>query len=209
MDLNNLFPFALSILLLICVNSCSSQTTMTVLGNVQITYANRGTFTDFLVTCPLSQGMSLTNAWVGVGFNLNQKMVRYLTLVQREIHFVIFFFCISKDLTNAVICINSNAAKSVDNYWIRGYSPPNYLDLSIPKLGLSNTQVTSNNGNFLCSFRRENSVTTNSNYFNLNNQKPYLIVAYGDVNTDGSMILLFFFIYIRPYLSYLLFVQSY
>ena len=43
--------------------------------NVNITWTNRGTTTDFVVTSPLGNGVSLTNAWLGVGLNPNDAMV--------------------------------------------------------------------------------------------------------------------------------------
>ena len=70
----NLKFFALYSFLLINLGEC--QQTVTLLGNVQITYKNQGKYTDFLVTSPLGNGVSVSNCWLGIGLNLQPKMVK-------------------------------------------------------------------------------------------------------------------------------------
>ena len=52
--------------------------TSATVGNAYITWKNRGSQTDFTVTSPLANGISTTNAWLGVGLNSRRNMVNNL-----------------------------------------------------------------------------------------------------------------------------------
>jgi hypothetical protein len=54
------------------------------------------------------------------------------------------------------------------------------MDPLKPQLGLSNTSVYVSQGNFYCSFNRENYIPFNEKYFNaVNDVSPYFLIAYG------------------------------
>ena len=55
----------------------SSLQTVTV-KNVQISWANRGSQTEFSVMSSLDGKISLTNAWIGIGINTNTRMVFFI-----------------------------------------------------------------------------------------------------------------------------------
>ena len=46
------------------------------IGGVQIAYTNRGSQTDFVVTTNFGGSINVANAWLGIGFNLEQEMVK-------------------------------------------------------------------------------------------------------------------------------------
>jgi hypothetical protein len=54
-----------------------------------------------------------------------------------------------------------------------------------PSLGITKASLSSNNGDALCSFTRENS-NPNKLYFDLNADSPYLIAARGDLSSSGG-----------------------
>ena len=47
------------------------------ISNINIEWRNKGTQTDFVISSPLSNGLSLNNAWLGFGFA--SQMVRIYT----------------------------------------------------------------------------------------------------------------------------------
>lgn len=55
----------------------STQSPLTLLNNVNITFSNNGTHTQFIVISPLGQGLQLSNSWLGVGLNSAQHMVSH------------------------------------------------------------------------------------------------------------------------------------
>ena len=59
----------------------------------------------------------------------------------------------------------------------------NYLVPLNPSFGLSNSSITFSNGNFVCSFSRDNTLTASGAYSIVNNAPVYLIAAY---NNGGS-----------------------
>ena len=46
------------------------------IGVVQISYTNRGSQTDFVVTSNFGGSINVQNAWLGIGFNSVQGMVK-------------------------------------------------------------------------------------------------------------------------------------
>ena len=91
----------------------------------------------------------------------------------------------SKDGTNPVICRNpSSGSATVENYNNNGYATPSLLDSANPTLGISASSIIISGTNLICSFTRQNS-NSNSQYYNLNTQSPYIIAAYGQI-TSGS-----------------------
>jgi len=65
------------------VESTTSSSTMPttagdstfILANIQVEFVNKGAQTDFVFTSSLGNGLNLSNAWIGVGFNDEPKMV--------------------------------------------------------------------------------------------------------------------------------------
>ena len=43
--------------------------------NLKIEFINCGTITHFTVTAVIGNGVSIDNVWVGMGLNINRKMV--------------------------------------------------------------------------------------------------------------------------------------
>ena len=87
-----------------------------------------------------------------------------------------------------VICKNIGGSTSVQHYYNSGYTSA-LISTASPALGLSNTSVNVNQGTFTCTFTRDNS-NSNSRYFNLNNNSPYVLVAYngGQFFVNGLII---------------------
>lgn len=56
-------------------NMALAKSPVTLLNNVKISFTNNGTHTQFTVTSPLGNGISVTNAWLGIGLNSNSGMV--------------------------------------------------------------------------------------------------------------------------------------
>lgn len=132
--------------------------TVTISG-VEINYVNRGSQTDFTVRWP-QPAISVNNIWLGIGLNANNRM----------------------DGASAIICQSSGGNTAVTHYLNSGFSS-NYIDPSNLAVGTSNPSVTTTNGEFVCSFTRDNSNNV-AGYYNLNtNTSPYIILAYG---TQGS-----------------------
>lgn len=51
--------------------------TVTLLGNVKITFTYTPYRTHFLITTRLANKVSVNNAWIGIGFNNIKSMVRF------------------------------------------------------------------------------------------------------------------------------------
>ena len=83
-----------------------------------------------------------------------------------------------------MLCINTNDKKTVETYLNTGFSSA-LLDPNNPSLGLTQISVSVVNNALVCSLRRDN-LNSNSNFFNINNQQPFLIAAYGNVDAQGS-----------------------
>lgn len=62
------------VLLLSTIGFISAQQSISLL-NVYVTWANRGTQTDFVVTSPLSTGINLNDSWIALGINIVPQMV--------------------------------------------------------------------------------------------------------------------------------------
>lgn len=65
----------LGLSIIVSLGLANCQQTLTV-GTFSISYTNTGSKTDFVVTAPLSDGITTSNAWIGVGFNTRGAMVR-------------------------------------------------------------------------------------------------------------------------------------
>lgn len=68
------FCLALISCCLVIVRS-QTQQSLTLLSNVNIAYTYGSSSTQFVITSPLGNGISVTNAWLGIGFNSQTKMV--------------------------------------------------------------------------------------------------------------------------------------
>ena len=131
------------------------QTSVT-LSNVQINLTTTTNYTTFVVTSSLGNGVSINDAWLGIGLNSVNRMSG----------------------TSVVVCRNKAGLSSVKHYYNSGYSS-NLLDSSNQFIGLSETSVIINQNNIICSFKRANS-NTNPKYYDLiKNNSPYIILAYG------------------------------
>jgi hypothetical protein len=71
----------------------------------------------------------------------------------------------------------------------------NFLVTSNPSFGLSNSSITVSNGNFVCSFVRDNTLTAPGSFSIANNAPVYLIAAF---NNGGTYI--FGSFYVKKYL---------
>lgn len=130
---------------------------------VSITVANRGTYTDFYVTCSFSQssGVQLSDSWLGIGINTLQQMNK----------------------ANVVVCRNSPATKYVKSYYNQGYAPGAVLYPGNDLIGLSNTGIDLVGSNITCKFRRSNT-NADPNYINVSsNAALYILVAFGNGKT--------------------------
>lgn len=135
------------------------QTTVNLFG-VSITYTNRGSQTDFYVTTPLGNGVSPSNAWLGVGINLVQDM----------------------NPANVMICRNGPSANWVESYLNQNDISSPYPSGSTVGLIGGTGNVTFVNSNLTCTFSRSNS-HSDPNYINVTSSTPlYLLVAYGTGN---------------------------
>ena len=76
-----------------------------------------------------------------------------------------------------VLCKNTPNEKSINYYQTTGKIRPELLDESNPTIGLSDSNVTLNQGFLVCSFTRDKKAHSN-NYFNLN-KNFFLLAAFG------------------------------
>lgn len=126
---------------------------------VSITFANRGTFTDFYVTTSFNQnsGVDVSDAWLGIGINTSPQMNR----------------------ANVVICRNSLTQKFVKSYYNQGYAPGAIPYPNDDLIGLSNTNIQLVETNLTCRFTRSNS-NADPNYISVTSNNPlYLLTAFG------------------------------
>ncbi len=74
------------------------------------------------------------------------------------------------------------------------YGPPELLDTQRPSIGLSEIAVSESNGRLHCVFTRAKKLESNSNttgsrvslHADLDNAKFYLLVAMGQIGSDGE-----------------------
>jgi hypothetical protein len=71
--------------------------------------------------------------------------------------------------------VNGN---SVEHYYNNGFSPE-LLSQSNPTIGLSNSKIIIDQNYFSCFFSRANSYD-DALYFNINNNDPYILIAFGN-----------------------------
>lgn len=148
--------------LLLSTNAILAQSPLTLLTNVQISFANNGTHTQFTVSSPLGNRVQLANSWLAIGLNSNSKMAG----------------------ASSVVCKNLAPTPSVEHY-LNGQGTISYLDLTNPTIGISGaSMVVDQSNNIVCRFTRANS-NANTNYYNLNAGSPYVLAAYGAIS-DGS-----------------------
>ena len=96
-----------------------------------------------------------------------------------------------------MICQNPLSGNpKIQHYYASGqYVLPSLLDTNNPTLGLSSTSLNASESGFVCSFTRQNENANNQNYFNLNTNSPYLISAYGLLDSNGGIISFKFIIF--------------
>lgn len=58
-------------------SSCQIEQSITLFNNIRITYTYKETQTNFLISTPLGNGVSVNNAWLGFGLNAIENMVNY------------------------------------------------------------------------------------------------------------------------------------
>ena len=66
-----------------------TQTAITLLSNVQISFTNNGTHTRFTVSSPLGNGVTVTNAWLAVGLNSASRMVSFISIYTYRFYSII------------------------------------------------------------------------------------------------------------------------
>lgn len=151
----------MKLILTACIISCfllqlngQNPDTKTVnIKNVIINYYNRGTHTDYFLLSNLD-GINVDDAWLAIGLNAERKM----------------------DGTISVVCKNNNGVSSIEHYYLNKYQPQLVNQLN-PSVGLSNIQVSVNQGYLVCQFSREN--TFNNYVANIATGLAYMSVAYG------------------------------
>jgi hypothetical protein len=60
---------------LLAVRAQEQRQTITLLNNVKIAFTYRQNQLDVLITTPLGNKVSVNNAWLGIGFNTESRMV--------------------------------------------------------------------------------------------------------------------------------------
>lgn len=71
----NMKLLLIGLILTVLFGFISTQSQLNLLNNVNITYTNNGTHTQFVVISPLGQGVQISNSWLGVGLNSVGLMV--------------------------------------------------------------------------------------------------------------------------------------
>ncbi len=67
-----------SLVLLMCLaNICYCQRNTVTINGVTISWENLGSRTVFNASSPLGNGVSVNNAWLGIGINTRTRMVSY------------------------------------------------------------------------------------------------------------------------------------
>ena len=152
----NILSLVLVTVTLFVVGIESQTTPMTAnVAGVSITFANRGSSTDFLVTNSFASAAAASNAWLAVGVNSQAKM----------------------DKANVVLCRYGSTTQFVKSYLNSGYSSSAYPNNDA--IGLSNTALSVNGNNLTCSFTRANT-NTDSNYISVTTSATlYLVAAFG------------------------------
>lgn len=137
--------------------SCQNTLMSYNLLGVSITFANRGTYTDFYVSTQFTgTSVQVADSWLGIGINTNAQMSQ----------------------ANVVVCRNSPTTKSVSVYYNQGNTAVTYPNN--PAIGLSNTGIQVVNSNLTCRFTRSNT-NSDSNYVNVNPTTTlYVLVAFGN-----------------------------
>lgn len=153
------------ILFLSLIVLCNGQKSLNIGNGVQVTYTNKGTATDFVVKSKMTN-TGTSQAWLAIGFSQSGRMAG----------------------SNIVFCKNTATGTSVDHRISRSYSEPEVF--SSPQQGLTNTKVQVVNGELVCSFTRQNSFASNTDYWDLSKSKPYVIAAYGTVTSSGCKCIL-------------------
>lgn len=83
------------------------------------------------------------------------------------------------------MCKFNGDSRSVENYFNPGQITPILIDSNQPSLGLSEINITSNQGYLICSFKRTKNLKESSKYFDLN-EKYFLFIAKGNIE-DGFL----------------------
>lgn len=76
------FSIYLIVLILFVTEGCQAQANSTILllNNIEISFMNRGSRTDFYIRSPLGSNVNPNRAWLGVGFNSAARMVVFTNL---------------------------------------------------------------------------------------------------------------------------------
>lgn len=149
--------FLLPLAILVPLVSCQTQS-LNVAG-LEVTWANNGESTDFILKSSLGNGVSPSNGYIGIGFGKGMNNV------------------------NTIICKSAPFNTVQHNYNSFGNSKP----LSDPNVGLSNILVSVTDNVLKCSFTRKNSVLA-TNYYSVSSTKPTnLIGAYGEIQKSGQI----------------------
>lgn len=133
-----------------------NQPTHLDLLDVSISFANRGKYTDFIISTSFpNKRIDVNDAWVSVGINQKPEM----------------------NNTNAIVCRKNYTVTWVRSY-LNGDGFSNLFDVNNAKIGLNNTKVEVINGYLICSFSRINSLPKLKGYYPAN-RSYYLLTAFG------------------------------
>ena len=153
----SIFTSSVCIILLSCTFSSGQE--MVSVNEVYINYLDRGAQTDYFVISNLNGGVDVTNAWIAVGLNGEKKMAGAV----------------------AVVCKNVKGVGKIEHYYLNG-NVPQLLDVNNPSVGLSNVQITINQGFLVCQFTREN--TFNGFVSSIASGYAYMLSAFGAGNFE-------------------------
>ena len=95
---------------------------------------------------------------------------------------------------NVVCCKIAGDQASVEQLYNNGKEPI-LLDSNNATTGISNPQVSYNNGIISCSFTRQKTNSKVSNYFDLVNKEYYLLLAKGKVENSNAFNFLILYLY--------------
>jgi hypothetical protein len=109
----------LSVLLLAIVSQYSCERNTLTIGGVTVTWENLGIKTKFSASSPLGRGVSINDAWLGIGLNNFKRMSGI----------------------NAVICRQSPQKTYVRNH-LNGAFSTALMSASNPELGLTGIYIS-------------------------------------------------------------------
>lgn len=133
------------------------QNTLTIAPGIVVNWRNIGAKTVFNVSAELSGGVSVNDAWLGIGLNVVPRMAGL----------------------NAVICRYSASTQSVQSNVNSAFNSK-LFDETNPTFGLSDTSVSVRASTLYCNYARDNSNSITTSFFEITpTSQYYLLAAWG------------------------------